>query len=274
MEVRAFPNSNDHKRIHQDRALQQWGVHNLPAGYRPVGGGVTCREWYFVLYIGRPDGATEYLIKPHSDGKCEVKLLTPELIEEFLFVGDRRSGKSSDGPGSWKRFEQATVDGDDESSPVGTPSLGGYGERSKSTVVDDGGNAAAVGRSTGAVPPTPMPQRQVPGAQTQTLVQEPLDDSAFDGAYGGTDHAAGPNQAWDKNPTKKSDQKPGDRTGTDTSWHAANATWDGKKARPWDTNRWASDDAKKGGKDRGQPRDDQWSGGKNSYWTSWSWYEQ
>ena len=274
MEVRAFPNSKDHKRITQDRALMEWGVEHLPKGYRPIGGGVTCPEWYFILYLGRPSGDTEYLINPINNWNYEVIHMTPERRTAFRVVGDKKSGKSSDG--------RCTVDGDDENSPVGTPSLG------ESTVVDDEGNAAAVGRPTGekqptvverpaqpdgqAVPPVPMPQRQMPGAPSQTLVRKPLDASAYYTAYGGKDHAVG-NYRPDMEQQKKKQEPKWD----DATWNA----WNANKGQPKrtgqsDPNQWSNDEAKKGWNERGQHRYNQWSGGgwKSSSCRRWNQNEE
>ena len=118
-----------------------------PQGYSPIGGGVeSCPEWYFLVYLNR---GKEYLIKPKREGKCEIYEMTEQRRKQYLFVGDTKSGKASDGKGSYSRFKRATQHGDDENSPVGTPSLGGYGERTKSTVVDDEGNAAEGGELVG-----------------------------------------------------------------------------------------------------------------------------
>ena len=120
----------------------------------------------------------------------------------------------------------------------------------------------------------PMPNSPVPGARQVVLLQYTLPATAYDKALWGhtnTDmDTTGPTQTWDK--TKNSHEQ----TWDDTTWNASKSTW-GKSNWIWDSHRWASDEAKKGGKDIGNKHDKQWSGGggtSSSWWDHNNWWDQ
>ena len=93
-ELRADPNSIDAQRTFQDRAIAEYvqkGKLNLPEGLRPIGGGKPCPIWKFYLVL---NDDIEYEIKPHNNGKCDIRKLTVERKSKYRFHGDTTSGKS------------------------------------------------------------------------------------------------------------------------------------------------------------------------------------
>ena len=194
-------------------------------------------------------------------------------------AGDKKSGKSSDGRGTYRAFQRAALDGDDPDKPVGTPSLGGYGGTAKSTVVEEDGNAAAVGPPTEEFPRPPTgelprcrgetdPAQTAPwptGPVKYELLQKPRVPTDFHPAYGGGKHSQGPNQSGGKNKNNQEQESTvvDDRTPYDTP-SDPQSSWG-----QWTRQTWYNDDANKGRNGHGSKHGE--SGGWNN-WNKSDWY--
>ena len=139
VEVRAWPASVDTQRKTQSQRLAM--LRNLPDNsFTPFQPDAPIPTWEYVVYLNTDK---QYVIKPRSDGKSDVR----ERRDDYLFPGHTRSGKSTDGAGSFQRRIQAHIEGDDPRRPAGAPSKGGYFVRIPQSPT---------------VEPGPMPQRPCP----------------------------------------------------------------------------------------------------------------